>query len=108
MPRRATPPPPGGRRSGPDPRKSRSKGQLRGSKAAKPATKKAGLDIGKFASEVSGNFARGVAEVGRGVGQVGRNLDRALPSRGASSTVPGALKNAPSNRVGLRKAGWGK
>jgi hypothetical protein len=56
-----------------------------------------GFDPGKFASEVSGNFARGVAHVGR-------EVDKAIPTRSRSNSIPGAVKNAPNNRKVL----WGK
>jgi hypothetical protein len=59
--------------------------------------KNSGIDLAKFASEVSQNFGRGVA-------RVGRDLDNLIPSRRASGTVPGAMRNAPASRNALRKA----
>lgn len=61
----------------------------------KPKT--GGIDVGKFASEVSGNFAKGADHVGK-------ELNKALPSREASKSVGGAMKNAPANRAAIRKA----
>lgn len=77
------------------------------------AKKTGGIDVGKFASEVSSNFGKGVASVGQGLSQLGKSgpsvdVDSMFPSRKASQTVPGAMKNAPGNRAGLRRAGWGK
>lgn len=39
---------------------------------------KGGLDIGKFASEVSRNYAKGVATVGKEVDKVGKGVGKAV------------------------------
>jgi hypothetical protein len=67
--------------------------------------KQGGLDVGKFAGEVSSNFGKGVAEAGRAIGG---SLDKAGPSRGASSQIGGSVRTGASSNAYLRKALGGK
>lgn len=105
MPRRAVPPPPGGRRrragaakrKAPNvPNRARMEGSSRGRQS-----KGGGIDLPKFASEVSRNYARGVA-------QVGREIDKHVPSRQASSGIGGAVRTGPASKEYLRRALGGK
>lgn len=104
MPRRAVPPPPGGRkrranagkRKAPNlPNRARMEGPSRGRKSG------GGIDLPKFASEVSRNYARGVAEVGR-------QLDKHIPSRPAGRHIGGAVRTGPASKEYLRRALGGK
>lgn len=57
-----------------------------------------GIDLPKFAGEVSRNFAKGVAKAGQGI-------DASLPQLSSrhSKTISNAMKNAPKARAKLGK-----
>ena len=71
------------------------------SRGSGPSKGGPGIDLGKFASEVSTNYARGAAAVGgaiqRGADSVGSAANRVIPSRQGSGIVPNAMKDIPNN-----------
>lgn len=76
---------------------SRVPSAVRNPRAARRAPQSGGIDLGKFASEVSTNFGKGVNEVSRG-------LSKVIPSRNASGIVSRTTQVSHSNNAALRKA----
>jgi hypothetical protein len=77
---------------------SQSRNAARGG-MPKPPAKGGGLDLGQFARDVSTNYAKGVAAVGRGLDESGlagrsRELSRGIPSAPQSKKNNDALKKA--------------
>jgi hypothetical protein len=71
--------------------------KTRGDGGGKGRKKGGGIDLPKFAGEVSRNFARGVKKASAG-------LDTAIPlSSRKSKTISTAMKNAPKARAKLGK-----
>ena len=67
-------------------------------KPTKSAGKKPGLSgVQKFAGGVNSNFQKGLKKATTG-------LDRAIPSRPASSSVSKASKDSPAARAALKRA----
>jgi hypothetical protein len=93
------PPAPRGRKTAAAAKRSQGHNQRPTSRAKRGNT--GGFDLAQFARQVSDNYARGAA-------QVGREVDKALPSRGRSTSVGGAVKSGPASNAYLRMALGGK
>jgi hypothetical protein len=85
------------------------RGALRGSKASakgRSTPRKSGINLPKFASEVSRNFARGVSRATAGSSKPaksGTNKSRTDPWR-SGGTTKAAMDNAAKARAALKKA----
>lgn len=98
MPRRSMPPPPSGRRRAAGRRKTKALSVPNRAKMEGGSRRRSnGIDLPKFASEVSRNF-------GRGADQVGREIDKVIPSRRQGSGIGGAVRSGPSSNAYLRRA----
>lgn len=65
--------------------------------------RKSGIDVPKFASEVSQNYARGVAQAGNEIANALNRLPGIGASRRASGNVTSALRDAPAVRRALKR-----